>query len=142
MNGHLSIVIGDFNEDPTDQEKNGIKLLQSSCALVNVFYKLTGTIPNSRRNNRRVFHIFIHPHLLNFVNRIGVLEETVDFSTSDHLLFFIDIDCGLLDSKLATVLLHQHRILRYTNTEGVDKYVYYVLTQLKHHNIPNRLRRL
>ena len=120
-NGHLTIVIKDFNEDPTDQEKTGIKLLQSTCALVNAFHLLTGAIPSSRRNHRRVFHIFIHPHLLNYVNHIGVLDETAGFSTSDHLPFFIDLDRSLLNSKIVGVVHNQNRILKSTNIESVTK---------------------
>ena len=71
----LPIVIGDFNEDMEDSEKTGIKHLLATCNLVNAFHTLTGSTPSSRQNNRSVFHIFVHPHLLNYINQIGVMDE-------------------------------------------------------------------
>ena len=99
-NGHLPIIIGDFNEDPDDDEETGTKLLLSSCNLVNAFQTLTGMTPSSRQNNRRVFHIYVHPHLLNYINCIGVLDESTGFSTSDHLPFVLDLDKDIFSSKL------------------------------------------
>ena len=96
MNGHLPIIIGYFNEDPDDDETTGTKLLLSSCNLVNAFHTLTGMNPSSRQNNRKVFHIYVHPYLLNYINTIGVLDETMGFSTSDHLPFVIDLDKDIL----------------------------------------------
>ena len=70
VDGHLPIVIGDFNEDPEDQDKTGIKLLLSTCNIVNALHNLTGSMPSYRQNTRHVFHIFVYPHLLNYINRI------------------------------------------------------------------------
>ena len=141
-NGYLPIIIGDFNEDLDNDETTGIKLLLSTCNLVNAFQALTGMTPSSHQNNRKVFHTFVHPNLLNFINSIGVLDEMTGFSTSDYLPFILDLDKDIFNTKLQLVLPHNYRILRSTNIANVETYVTKVLEHLHQHNIPARLRRL
>ena len=114
----------------------------SSCNLVNAYQALTGSTPSSRSNHRHVFHILVHPQILNHVNRIGVLNDTAGFSTSDHLPFFIDLDRSMFTNKLSDTLSPMYRTLKSTNVTSVSKYVSEALRNIHHHNIPHRLRNL
>ena len=139
MKGSLPIVIGDLNEDFHDYENDGIKLLTTPCNLVNIFQSIIGSTPSSRNNNRKVFHILIHPHIFNFVNRLGTLYNTSRFP-SDHIPFFIDLKRNLFISKLSSLLPSPLRILKSTNKASLQKYVKDTLSHLNHHQTPSRRR--
>ena len=126
FNGSITLVIGDFNEDFTDQETDGLKLLLSSCDLVNAFQVLTGTTPLSRQNHRQVFHILAHPQVLQYINKIGVLSEDTGFF-SDHIPFFVNLDQSVFSLKINKVLPPAYRTLKSINSANVTKYVEYVL---------------
>ena len=120
--GALPIVIGYFNEDLQDDEKTGLKYLLTTCNLVNTFQSIIGYTPSSRQNYRQIFHILVHTTILNFINRLGILDETAGFA-SDHIPFFVDIDRTLFYKKMSSLLLPPHSILKSTNKENFKKYI-------------------
>jgi len=136
------LVIGDFNEDLSDSDHNGIKKLQDQCRLVQAYEYIVGITPSSRQNNRKIFHTFMSPELIQYVRKIGVCTENDGFVLSDHIPFFLDLKSELFDTKIQPVLPLSSRILRMYDVIKVSEYVKLVLEQFRHHNICKRLDKL
>ena len=120
--GYLPIVIGELNEDFSDDEKDGIKILTSSCNLVNTFQAIIGSTLYSRNKNRKLFQILIKPHIIKFVNRIVTLDETSGFS-SDHIPLFIYLNRNIFTYKLISLLPPPLYTLKSTNKARFHKYI-------------------
>jgi len=136
------LVVGDFNEDFGDSEANGIKQLQSSTRMVQVYEHLHGCTPSSRNNSRHIFHTFMSPELIRYVRKLGVCSEHDGFVLSDHVPFFVDFHEDLFNSKIQQILPARNRILRMYDTISVSSYVRQVNEQFRHHNIPSRIKSL
>jgi len=141
LENNLSLLMGDFNEDLSDQESNGLKLLEASPHLVNAFVHFNGHVPSSRGNNRGICHIYVSHLLLPEVSKIGLGTDNDGFDASDHVPIFIDFKSSLFFSNMK-VAPHSSRILQMYDTLAVETYVEDVLQNMSSQNIPHRLKKL
>lgn len=89
------IVLGDFNEDFEDNEKNGIYRLTQECDLIQVFREIKGDLPSTRRNKRSIDHIFADSQSIHHIHSRGIVPDEVGFA-SDHIGLFMDFAKTLL----------------------------------------------
>jgi len=140
-NGELPIIFGDFNEDIQLDSGFGVRELMQSCSMVQVYQELHGTIPSSRGNHRSVFHAFTSTHLIQYVDRLGVLETQEGFHLSDHIPFFVDFKKELFDHILP-IVPPDFRKLRIHDHPRIEEYNCYVKDQFQHHSVVQRIRNL
>ena len=140
-NGELPIIFGDFNEDIQLDSGFGIRELQQSCSMVQVYHELHGVIPSSRGNHRSVFHAFTSTHLIPYVDRLGVLDTQEGFHLSDHIPFFVDFKLELFD-HVPPIVPPDFRKLRIHDHPRIEEYNCYVKDQFQHHSIVQRIRNL
>jgi len=140
--GDMSLILGDFNEDVDDREKEGLELLENSPHVVNAFMHFNGQVPSSRANNRSIYHIYASRRILKYITKLGLCTEHDGFSNSDHVPFFIDVSAKLFSDNTNTIIPHQTRVLQMYDPIQVEKYVQTTLDRLKSQNIPGRIRAL
>jgi len=95
------ILLGDFNEDPRDNEDDGLHMLMGTCNLINVFEERFQTLPSTRNNERAIDHILVTPGILRSVRTAGLIPKDIGFSNSDHQGIFIDLKPSVLDTKIS-----------------------------------------
>ena len=140
---HIEIIImGDFNEDPGDNEDNGIHMLMQTCGLLNVCEELYETLPSTRNNDRAIDHILATPGVFPTIRSAGLVQKEVGFSTSDHQALYIDLDPKVLDTKNIPLQPTSQRKLRTHNAPLVEWYIIKVLERADSHNITTRLKQL
>ena len=136
------IIAGDFNEDPRDNEPDGIHKLMAACDLSNIFETMYDVLPSTRNNSRSIDHMLISTHLLPKVTKVGLVPKDIGFCTSDHQALFVDFHPGILDTKNIPLQPANMRKLRFTNAPKVEWYELKVLEQAHAHNIQDRLQKL
>ena len=136
------IVVGDLNEDSSDQEESGLQHLLDECDLINAFDYRHGFIPSTRNNKRAIDHILVSRRLHHNITRAGIIPQEVGFSTSDHQGLFVDFKPEVLDTRNIPMLPPNFRKLRLSNALKVEWYIDKVLDKAKNQNIPNRLQKL
>ena len=135
------VVVGDFNEDINDNEKDGIYRLEHECDLIQAFREIKGHIPSTRGNNRAIDHIFVDAYCLQHIRSLGFVPDEVGFS-SDHMGLFMDFTPAILDTKNTPIPPAPSRTLKMYNTPKVQEYITNVLTRFEDHNIVNRIKKL
>ena len=135
------LLSGNFNEDPRDEEENGLLHLMTECSLSNVFEVFKNHLPSTRDNNRSIDHFLVSSDLMKHVTKAGYLPDESSF-TSDHSGLFIDLSPQIVDTKNAPISQPKNRKLKMSNPIKVAKYVDLVLTQFQHHNIEKRVEHI
>ena len=93
------ILAGDFNEDPRDNEDDGINTLMLSCGLENVFDHLHNSLPSTRNNTRSIDHILVSEGIKHTIVKAGLVPKEVGFNTSDHQALFVNFLPNVLETK-------------------------------------------
>ena len=132
------VVVGDFNEDVGDNEKDGIYRLEHECDLIQAFREIKGTIPSTRGNNRAIDHVFVDTFCLQHISGLGLVPDEVGFS-SDHIGLFVDFVPSILDTKNTPIPPAPSRTLKMYNTPKVQEYITNVLTRFENYNV-SRIR--
>ena len=135
------MVTGDFNEDPSDNQDDGLLHLMKSCSLLNVFETCKSHMPSTRNNSRAIDHFLISAEIAHLVTQAGLLPDEVGF-TSDYAGLFVDLSPKILETKNTPIIPPKQRKLKCYNKLNVEKYKTYVLEQFEAHNIVNRMKRL
>ena len=138
----MSLIIGDFNEDLRDKEKEGLEMLESNPHVVNAFMHFNGQVPSSRLNNRSIYHIYVSKKLLPYVSKLGISTEHDGFEKSDHIPFFVDLSSKLFSTNLNAITPKHTRILQMYDKITVEKYVQMALRRMRSQNIETRIKRL
>ena len=81
------VVLGDFNKDFDDKEKDGIRRLTQECELLQAFQEIKGRIPSTRGNMRSIDHVFVDSHTIQHIRGMGLVPDEVGFA-SDHMGIF------------------------------------------------------
>lgn len=136
------ILAGDFNEDPRDDELNGINKLMNACELSNIFETMYGTLPSTRNNNRSIDHILISTNLIPKVTKAGLVPKDIGFCTSDHQALFVDFNPGILETRNVPLQPANMRKLRFNNAPKVEWYAVKALERAHSQNIQDRLNKL
>jgi len=136
------LIVGDFNEDIDDNEKEGLCSLESCPHMINVFLHMHGEIPSSRQNTRQIFHVYASCNVLPFIAKSGICSSIDGFSTSDHIPFFIDVASTLFTSDMSSIIPLEARVLQMYDSISVEKYIEKVLRQLDNQSIAKRLKKL
>ena len=140
--GNIPLLIGDFNEDVDDSEENGLNILEQSPHVVNAFLHFHGLVPSSRQNSRSIFHIYMSPKLIPFVDKLGICTDLDGFDSSDHIPFFMDIKASFFSSQIHLIQPQSKRVLQMYDTPTIQKYTENVLLQFRAHNIFQRIDHL
>ena len=135
------IILGDFNEDLSNNDTLGIQDLMKKTGLVQIFQELKNTITSTRGNNRGIDHIFASRPVLQFVTQAGTVPEEVCFA-SDHIGLFVDLSPRILDTNNQPIPPAPTRKLKMHNVPNVLKYVKAVVKQIHYHNFIKRLQNL
>jgi len=138
----LPILMGDLNEDLQKDTGFGLKDLLSKTHMVQIYQTIHGAIPSSRNNSRSVYHVLVSKHLIQSVDRIGVLSREEGFHTSDHIPFFLDLNKAVLDGPCSPIVPNSFRKLKLHDADSVEKYNCYVKDQFDDHNIIQRVLNL
>ena len=134
--------MGDFNEDPRDNEEDGMHMLMEACNLINVCEEFHQSLPSTRNNSRSIDHILVTPGILPTIRRAGLLPKDTGFSNSDHQGLFIDLTPNVLQTKNIPLQPPSLRKLRLHNAPKVEWYILQVLERAHSHNISKRLEKL
>jgi len=137
--GNLSLIMGDFNEDLNDKEKEGLSIFEDSPHVLNVFINLHGQVPSSRQNERSICHVYASTQVVPFINKLGVCTDNDAFDVSDHIPIFLNIDSSLFSTNLSALLPKESRTFQMYNSASVERYVNDVLKQFRSHNIRQQL---
>ena len=135
------LIMGDFNEDLSDSETEGIKLLMETTGLVQVFQEIKNVVPSTRGNGRAIDHVFITKESLQHVTQAGLVPEEICFA-SDHIALFVDLSPLILAINNPPIPPAPNRKLKAHNIPNVKKYVKAVIKQMQCHNIVTRLKRM
>ena len=136
------ILAGDFNEDPSDNEDDGINTLMLSCGLENVFDHLHNALPSTRNNTRSIDHILVSQGIKHTIVKAGLVPKEIGFNTSDHQAIFVDFLPSVLETKNIPLQPPSTRKLRLHNAPKVEWYILKVLERAGDQNIMKRLDRL
>ena len=132
------VVLGDFNEDMEDPDKNGIKRLIQECDLVQAFQEIKGRMSSTRGNNRSKDHVFVDYRTIHHIRLMGFVPDEVGFA-SDHICLHVDFSPSILDTKNTPIPPAPHWILKMHNMPKVLEYITGVKTRFEDHNVVQRV---
>ena len=136
------LIIVDMNEDYSENEDEGMTILETRYGLINAYKQLRNHKPSLWGNNRQIFHCFITEELKPYITRIGFCGPLDGFISSDHIPFVVDIPQQLFD-MIPQILLPPHeRKIKMYNLDKVDLYNKFVKTHIHNNSILQRVQQL
>jgi exonuclease III len=141
---HDIILMGDFNES-IGVNPAGMASVMTKGELTDAFchrHSLLQEKPTYARGSKRVDYILLSSRVLNYVSKTGA--EPFNFRIfSDHRGLFVDFSLpGFFDRAPNLLVPAKSRDLIYDCPRHVRKYLLFMATYLKDHNIEDRLQEL